>query len=88
MAPCTLTGRNGHVQGSCYYWQIQAAVNTSGASKPPPAGGSGAACSRGCRQVPDAARGWSSGFMHGLDFSDEVSQLGPRFEQPFGAGST
>lgn len=41
MAPCTLTGRNGHVQGSCYYWQIQAAVNTSGASKPPPQVGAG-----------------------------------------------
>lgn len=26
--------------------------------------------------------------MHGLDFPAEVSQLGPRFEQPLGAGST
>lgn len=54
----------------------------------PPAGESEAAHGKGWKQVPDAARGWSSGLVHGLGSPDEfVSTAGLGFDQPFGAGA-
>lgn len=58
----------------------------SHASVIPPAGVCEAACSKGRKQVPNAARGWSSGLMRGLGSPNEaVSTAGLKFDQPFGA---